>query len=99
MSTSMVCAGLVLPMVFTPFESEILIPFPAATVSPLVPVQNPLTVSCPLLLRVDVAPAPNMTSETVPAAYVLLSTVKLHMGKGVGECVCVGLRDRETVAC
>ena len=85
----MVCAGLVLPMVFTPFESEILIPFPAATVSPLVPVPNPLIVNCPLL-KVDVAPAPNMTSETVPAAYELLSTVKLQMGKElVNVCVCV----------
>ena len=74
-------------MVFTPLESEILIPFPAATVSPLVPVSNPLIVNCPLL-KVDVAPAPNMTSETVPAAYVLLSAVKLQMGKALVK-VCV----------
>ena len=80
LSTRMVCAGLVFPMVFTPFESEILIPFPAATVSPLVRVTNPLIVNCPLL-KVDVAPAPTMTSETVPAAYVLLSTVKLQMAR------------------
>ena len=37
-STYIVGAGLLLAMVFTPFVSEILIPFPAATVSPLVPV-------------------------------------------------------------
>ena len=66
-------------MVFTPFDSETAMPFPAVTVSPLAP--NPPIVSCPLPLRVDVAPAPNMTSETVPAAYVLLSTVKAQMGK------------------
>ena len=74
-------------MVFTPFDSEILIPFPAATVSPLVPVSNPLIVNCPLL-KVDVAPAPNMTSETVPAAYVLLSAVKVQMGRAMVN-VCV----------
>ena len=80
---------MVLPIVFTPFDNEILIPFPAATVSPLVPVSNPLIVNCPLL-KVDVAPAPNMTSETVPAAYVLLSAVKLHMGRALlNVCVCV----------
>ena len=83
----MVCAGLVFPMVFTPFDSEILIPFPAATVSPLVPVTNPLIVNCPLL-NVDVAPAPNITSLTVPAAYVLLSAVKLQMGRVLVK-VCV----------
>ena len=31
-------------------------------------------------MRVDVAPVPNMTSETVPAAYVLLLTVNAHAG-------------------
>ena len=86
-STNIVGAGLLLAMVFTLFESEILIPFPAATVSPLVPVSNPLIVNCPLL-KVDVALAPNMTSETVPAAYVLLSAVKLQMGRVLVK-VCV----------
>ena len=78
LSTNIVWAGLVLAMVFTPFDSEIAMPFPAATVSPLAP--NPLIVNCPLL-KVDVAPVPNMTSETVPAAYVLLSAVKAQMGR------------------
>ena len=79
---------MVLPIVFTPFDNEILIPFPAATVSPLVPVSNPLIVNCPWL-KVDVAPAPNMTSESVPAAYVLVSAGKLQMGRVlVNACVC-----------
>ena len=82
------CAGFVFPIVCTPLESEILFPFPAATVSPLFPVSNPWIVNCPLL-KVDVAPALKMTSETVPAAYVLLSAVKMQMGKAlVNVCVC-----------
>ena len=69
---------MLLAIVLTPLDREIAIPFPAATVSPLAP--NPLIVNCPPL-RVDVAPVPKMTSFTVPAAYVLLSTVNEHMGR------------------
>ena len=90
---------MLLAMVFAPFDSEIAMPVLAATVSPLVPVQNPLIVSCPLLLRVDVAPVPNMTSETVPAAYVLLSAVKAQMGKALGNVCVTSLSDREAAAC
>ena len=65
LSTKIVWAGLVLVTVLTPFDKLMLMPLPAATVSPLAP--NPLMVSCePLML--EVAPAPKMISSTVPAA-------------------------------
>ena len=52
----------VLDIVLTPFANTSPIPSPAATTSPLAP--KPSTVNC-ALLRLDVAPVPKITSETV----------------------------------